>query len=300
MPDDDDQTYLFMGSSATGLFNLAYGSRVRVLRYSGATAKGLGQNNKNSQHIWEMLSGKYARVDLSAVVWFFGDVDVKFSFYYKLCSEWDGTPDEKPDPFVVMEQCASTYMLFVKRVHDTFLHKRQIKTAVLGAEPNGAPPSILFEQLVKYFVTPDSAVNKRRVEESTTACHPELLRKKYNSTLQALCIEHGFEYVDLDQKLLKEGDVMSSLDQSVTKDEYVDISPTSVHLNWEGNLKLYIVKLREIGIYINDTLDLDLTRDEYINEKRNRKRKPVAAIEERRLKSLKTHIDERGDEHKWV
>ncbi len=72
-----------------------------------------------------------------------------------------------------------------------------------------------------------------------------------------------------------------SLDVSVTKKEYTDISPTSVHLNWEGVLKIYIEKLRAVGVSINDTLDLEYTRDEYINEKQSRKRKPAAVIEER-------------------
>ena len=55
----------------------------------------------------------------------------------------------------------------------------------------------------------------------------------------------------------------------------------------------YIEKLRAIGVNISYTLDLGSTRDEYIHEKKNRKRKPMAVIEERRLKSMNTHIDER-------
>jgi hypothetical protein len=202
MSDEEEETYRFVGSSAVGLFRLAYGSQVRVLRYSTATAKGLGQNNKNSQHIWDMLSSKYAHVDFSAVIWMFGNVDAKFSFYYKLCREWCGVPDEKPDPFLVMEQCASTYMQFVKKVHTNFLEpkQRQIKTVVIGAEPNGAPPSLLFEQCVKYFVAPDTPVNKNRIEESIMTYHPEVLRKRYNHTLEQICKDNGYYYIDLDDK----------------------------------------------------------------------------------------------------
>jgi hypothetical protein len=295
MEDQDQQTYLVIGDSTVGLFKLVYGSQIRVLRYSTATAKGLGQNNKNSQLIWDMLSTKYARVNLSAVIWLFGNVDTKFSYYYKLCKEWDGNAESKPDPFLLMKQCASTYMQFVKKVHDTFLATRDTKpkTVVIGAEPNGAAPCLIFDQCVKYYIAPDTDVNKRRVQESVTSHRPELLRRQYNTSLEQICKENGFDYIDLDDKILKEESLTSNPQLSVVKDEYIDISPTSAHLNWEGNLKLYIAKLRETGICICDTLDLDQTRDEYLKEKQHRKRKSATIIEEIWQRSLITHIDER-------
>lgn len=295
MSDDNDDVYLFIGNSDVGTFKLVYGSQVRVMRYSTATAKGLGQNNKNSQNIWETLHSKYSRVDLSAIVWVFGSVDAKFSYYFKLCHEWDGKETDRPDPYKLMEECAVKYVQFVKKVHDEFLLPKQTnaKTVVLGAEPNGAVPSLLFEQCVKYFVTPDTPENKRRVMASIAQHHPDSLRLKLNESLRKACLENNLSYVDLDDVLLDQPGVDAPLDVSVTKKEFTDISPTSVHLNWEGVLTLYIEKLRAIGVNINDTLDLDSTRDEYIHEKQNRKRKPMAVIEERWLKSLNTHIDER-------
>jgi hypothetical protein len=295
MAEDEEQTYLFVGCSDVGLFTLVPGSQVRVLRFSTATAKGLGQDNKNSQQIWDLLSTKYARLDYSAVVWMFGNVDVKFSYYYKLCREWDGKLDGKPDPLIVMDQCATAYMRFVMKVHDTFVRTKDPagKTVVLGAEPNGASPNLFFDQCLKYFVVQDTEENRRRIQESLSQYHPELLRLQFNRMLEKICKENGFYYIDLDLHLLKEEKVTASLDQSVTKPEFVDISPTSVHLNWEGALELYIEKLREIGVCIENTLDLKQTRDEYLNEKKNRKRKPIAIINERWERSLKTHIDDR-------
>lgn len=295
MSTDNDDIYLFIGNSDVGTFKLVYGSQVRIMRYSTATAKGLGQGNKNSQNIWETLTTKYSRVDLNAIVWMFGSVDAKFSYYYKLCREWDGNESDKPDPFKLMEECADKYIRFVKKVHDEFLLPKdsQAKTVVLGAEPNGATPATLFEQCVKYFVAPDTPDNKKRVTESISQYHPDLLRLKLNEALKSKCLEHNLSYVDIDDALLDPDASKDSLDVSVTKEEYRDISPTSVHLNWEGVLKIYIERLRAVGVSINDTLDLEYTRDEYINEKQSRKRKPAAVIEERWQKSLKTHIDDR-------
>lgn len=296
MSDDNDDVCLFIGNSDVGAFKLVHGSRVRVMRYSTATAKGLGQNNKNSQSILDILRTKYSRVDLSAIVWMFGSVDAKFSYYFKLCHEWGGLETDKPDPFKLMEECAAKYVQFVKKVHDEFLlpRKTNAKTVVLGAEPNGAVPSLLFEQCVKYFVTQDTPENKRRVMASIAQHHPDSLRLKLNESLKKACLENNLCYVDLDDDLLDlPGVEAPSLDVSVTKQEFTDISPTSAHLNWEGVLVFYIEKLRAIGVNISYTLDLGSTRDEYIHEKKNRKRKPMAVIEERRLKSMNTHIDER-------
>ena len=292
MADDDPKIYLVIGSSASGMFQLVYGSQVRVLRYTTATAKGLGQNNTNSKHIWDMLSTKYAHVDISAVIWLFGNVDTKFSYYYKLCREWQGTLHDKPDPDSVMEGCAISYMSFVKKVHDSFLSKKGTKTIIIGAEPNGAPPALMFDQCVKYFVAQDTEENRARVTDSIAVHHPDRLRKSFNSTLRDQCATNGFHYLDLDDEvLLPYG--LDTLASSVVKEDYVDINPSSVHLNWEGMLLLYIKKLRTFDVTIEDTLDLEQTRDAYLKEKQCRKRKPEQVIAERWEKSLKTHIDEK-------
>lgn len=296
MCDSDDDTYLFIGSSSVATFRLVYGSKVRVLRFSAATAKGLGQDNKNSQDIWDTLQTKYARVDLSAIVWMFGNVDTKFSYYYKLCEEWTGNDADAPDPFELMEECAVKYMQFIKKVHSKFLIPKgnSAKTVVIGAEPNGTVPKMTFEQCVKYFVARDTLENRKRIDDAIQEHHPDLLRRKFNDTLKGLCVDNDMAYVDVDDTLLTQQAIPEALDISVVKPEYVDISPSSSHINWESVLKLYINKLKQVNVCIDETLDLAHTRTEYLNEKQSRKRKPASVIDERWQKNLKTHIDDRG------
>jgi hypothetical protein len=297
MSGSNDKVFLFIGSSAAKMFKLIYGSQARVFPFPTATAKGLGQNNSNSQSILHIISSKYANVDISAIIWLFGNVDVKFSYYYKLCREWEGPGSEIPDPLLLMEECANKYIEFVKKVHDTLVVVKDpnTKTVVLGAEPNGAPPNIMFDQCVKYFVTPDTDVNRVKITHSISLTHPDLLRIRYNQKLQELCKKFGFDYIDLDDSILIPVQDLNQhpRDISLVNPEYVDLNPTSVHLNWEGNVKLYIEKLSKIGIVIEDTLDLESTRNEYLEEKKNRKRKSSEIIEARWKRSLTTHIDER-------
>jgi hypothetical protein len=54
--------------------------------------------------------------------------------------------DDKPEPFLVMEQCTTTYMHFVTKVHDSFLLPKQpqTRTVLIGPEPIVASSSVLF------------------------------------------------------------------------------------------------------------------------------------------------------------
>jgi hypothetical protein len=110
--DDDESVSLFFGSSVTGMFSLLYCNSIRVNRFPGATAKGLGQGNAKSKSIEHTILQKYARTRIQALVWMFGSIDVKFSYYFKLCSG-----EEMPDPDAIMMSCAVKYMTFVRSMH---------------------------------------------------------------------------------------------------------------------------------------------------------------------------------------
>lgn len=279
------ENYIFVGDSTTGQFQLLNGSKIKVLKFSTRTAKGLGKGNQTSKSILETFSTKYKNLDISYVVWMFGNVDVKFSYYYKLCREWDGKECNRPDPRTFISNCADYYFDFLVKL------KRELKCefVVIGAEPNGAAPNLLFEQCVKYFVASDDRENERRIFESIELYHPERIRKRFNSDLKYLCKKHGFKYLDIDENILT-NDV--SLKNSVVKRQYVDISPTSSHLNWEATLQIYLKKLGEIGLCIDNVLDLEKTREQYLLEKGMRKRKSMDIINQRWQKSLRTHIDD--------
>jgi hypothetical protein len=94
---------LFFGSSPVNTFSLAKDERFRINRFRAATAKGLGQDNANSRIIQDIITRKYANQAIEAVIWMFGTIDCKFSYYYKLCTE-----RTIPDPHQTMIECAAT------------------------------------------------------------------------------------------------------------------------------------------------------------------------------------------------
>ena len=253
---------LFFGSSPINTFSLAREEKFRITRFTGATAKGLGQENNNSRMIWNIVTNKYARETPEAIIWMFGTIDCKFSYYYKLCTE-----PTIPCPTATMVDCATKYVSFVLKVHDLFKAKGT-KTIIIGAEPNAAPPNKAYAQCLHYFIIPDTPENRRKVSDSVQHTHPEQLRQVYNNTLKRLCAEHGLEFVSIDDKLIDPH--MTDLNTSIVKREYVDVLDVCVHLNWEANLLFYQEKLKERGFLIETTFDLAQSRAEYLKDKNER------------------------------
>jgi hypothetical protein len=261
--DDSESVFLFFGSSVTSMFSLLNCDSVRINRFSGATAKGLGQENENSKSIEHVILKKYSHTPIHTLFWMFGSIDVKFSYYFRICRK------DTIDPDVAMTDCAAKYMSFVCSMHA----KTNAKTVVIGCEPNGAPPDRVYAQMLKYGIVLDTPFNRRAVCDAVQAHHPDLLRQKFNNTLKEICRANGFHYIDIDSEILKKDALHLDSNLSIVKDEHVDISDICVHLNWESNVVKYIPQLHKLGLLVEETADLENTRREYIDEKLNRREK---------------------------
>ena len=200
---------LFFGSSDTGMFSLLRGDSIRVNRFPGATAKGLGQGNAKSKAIEHTILHKYCRSPIHALVWMFGTVDVKFSYYFKACTEQQS--EGEIDPEAAMMSCAVKYFNFVRSMHAA----TNAMTVVIGCEPNGAPPDRVYEQLLRYGIVLDSPQNRQKVNDAVKVCRPETLRRTFNATLEQLCQVSGFHYIDIDNDILHENALLLPADRSV-------------------------------------------------------------------------------------
>jgi hypothetical protein len=271
---------LCIGCSDAGMFSLTRDRSVRLLRISGATAKGLGQGNANSQRILKFVERQLnGSAPIKSIIWIFGTVDVKFSAYYELCEKRKSS-SKAINLRDLMINCAVKYMEFVQEIHFNVKSRgHRPKIIVLGVEPNGAPPSVVFQQCLKYGVLSDTEENVQRVTKAVRKCHPDLLRRSFNDKLKELCVFNSFEYIDIDEHILNQ-DGLDDYSMSMVKSEFADIVVNCVHLNWETNLVLYVSKLREKGVCINISVDLHRTREKYIQEKTKNPARMNSYIEE--------------------
>ena len=249
-------TTLFFGTQSVKMFSLAKNTTFKVNRFAHATAAELGGESRISRKITDTCS---ATDSVNAVVLTFGGTDCKFSYYRRPCTE-----DNPPDPETAMIKFAAGYMDFVCRVKE-LMKPKGAKIIVIGAEPNGSPPSKTFAQCVFYKMVADTAENRRKIEDSVETKHPDELRKTFNSTLKHLCSVHEMEYIDIDEFILETD--ATDRDQSVVKKKFCDIMDVSVNLNWDENLLLYRAKLRPICVFISAALNLKHDREAYLVDK---------------------------------
>ena len=249
-------TTLFFGTQSVKMFSLAKNNTFKVNRFTNATALGLGKEDRNSRKIISTCSEIES---VNAVVLAFGGTDCKFSYYQRLCAE-----DTPPDPEIVMIKCAAAYMDFVCRIEE-LMKPKGAKIIVIGAEPNGSPPSKTFAQCVHYAMVADRAENREKIEDNVKSLHPDELRKTFNATLKHLCSVHEVEYMDIDEFILE--DTIIDHDKSVVKQEFRDVMDISVNLNWDENLLLYRAKLRPICVFISTALNLKHEREVYVLDK---------------------------------
>ena len=249
-------TTLFFGTQSVKMFSLAKNTTFKVNRFANATAAELGGEGRISRKIIDTCR---ATESVNAVVLTFGGTDCKFSYYKRLCAE-----ESPPDPETMMIKCAAAYMEFVNSIRDA-MNPKGVKIIVIGAEPNGSPPSKTFAQCVFYKMVADTAENRRKIEDSVETKHPDELRQTFNGTLKHLCSVHEMEYIDIDEFILEPD--TTDRDQSVVKKKFCDIMDVSVNLNWDENLMLYRAKLRPICVFISAALNLKHDREAYLVDK---------------------------------
>ena len=270
--DEDNPVNLFFGSSAVNTFSLLNDPTIRICKFKGATAKGLGQGNEKYHDIMKLLNGKYAGQNVKSITWMFGTVDCKFTYFYKLCNAKDDKELEElyRNPQNAMIECADTYIQSIKSISDYLQEQGKcIRMNIIGVEPNGMAPALTYEQCVRYAVIQDTPQNKARVSHFVTKMHPERLRRFFNRHVQLLCNLYGFKMIHVDNVILE--NVINGPDCSIVKEQYRDPYPTCVHLNWEEMVIIYAKQLNsQCNMSLLETLDLKATRKAYLEEKAQR------------------------------
>ena len=256
---------LYIGSSSIGVFKLLKPINNKVLKITGGTAKGLF-TNENGKFIINNIKKILKKQKINCVILHFGEVDINFSYYYKLCV------DNKLINYKTF--CNNVYTEYIKFI-DVIVKISKCKNLIIkGLYPNPVEDIYKISQLLKYDIINDT---KCIVDYKTQLNFnfQEKLRHNYNNLLKTFCntknkqtqnkLNVNYFYYDLDKYILN---------NNVMVPKYIDISHLSIHLRWEPMIQLHIKILHKFtNISTNNLININKLEQIYLKYKVNKLKK---------------------------
>lgn len=262
--DSNKPINLFMGSSSIGVFNLfTKNTNNLIYKFKGATAKGLLTNDNGKDIIKVLEEYKKRKIRINCIVMHFGEVDLNFSYFYKLLQTKEYIP--------YRDFCSGVlkpYMEFILKVIKLSNCKRLI---IKGVYPNPVADGRKKLQLVNYAIMQPEDTEKL-IPSTLTKKFEEMMRKHYNSELRKFCVKmsnknRSLIYYDLDKELLDK-------DGMQVKSEYCDLSKVNIHLRWEPLVPLQLLKMQGLcGFSKSDIIDeekLKAAEKQYLEDKKQK------------------------------
>ncbi|CAE6523904.1 unnamed protein product [Rhizoctonia solani] len=267
------------GDSFVGPLKLLNRGRVLVKRFSGASAKGLGNKNSVSQTgvlVTQLLDTHKPE----QVLFVFGQVDLHILYLWKaLKAQRDGGDPPNPDDWRVAVLNAYTTFLrndiLSRRLADDSGYLRNIFVASVIIPC--VKDEYLDESVKKYQRREEDAVQTRdlRLTDSKVPTDMQTRREmvqEFNLGLSSFCEENGVRFVDINKHLITaDGEV---------KPEVLDHDPSTIHVQWESTIGYWVEELAEAGLTPSDIRgDLNDSALQYEAEKKGRmqRRKVTAA-----------------------
>lgn len=255
---------LFIGSSSIGVFKLFKNFNHKVIKVKGGTAKGL-YTNKNGNEIIQTITN--IKKPINAILLHFGEVDINFSYYYKVCNSIDKNINYK-------EFCNDIYNEYIKFIDKIVAISKCKNIIIEGLYPNPVKDNLKIEQLLNYGIIDNKDC---LFEETLNRKFQETLRKFYNNLLHKFCIhknkinkEHKYNntnyfYYDLDKYIFNNGKIDK---------KFIDLSIMNVHLRWEPMVPYHIKILHKIcGLSKDNLIDIKKVEDQYLKYKINKLKK---------------------------
>ncbi|CUA77573.1 hypothetical protein RSOLAG22IIIB_02590 [Rhizoctonia solani] len=268
------------GDSFVGPLKLLNRGRVLVKRFSGASAKGLGNKNSVSQTgvlVTQLLDTHKPE----QVLFIFGQVDLHILYLWKaLKAQRDGGDPPSPDDWrVTVLNSYTTFLrndILSRRLTDDSGYLRNIFVASVIVPC--VKDDYLDESVKKYQRREEDAAQTRglRLVDSKVPTDLQTRRamvREFNTDLSSFCEENGVRFVDINKHLTTEdGEV---------KPEVLDHDPSTIHVQWESTIGYWVEELAEAGLTSNDIgVDLQESAIQYKAEKKGRmQRRKVTATE---------------------
>lgn len=241
----------FFGESFIGVFNLIDNPNIRIVKFKGATAKGLTkQKNENRKKISNIVESE--KGGINCAVFGFGNVDVQMSFFYVNIVQ--------KTPFA-MSDIVTKYVEFIANLPN-IKHK-----IILGVYPSPIKDENIVRSLMKYGVVSQKQIDEfpKDMLKQLIGSRKELITE-FNNLLQKEAMKYGITYMDINDKLVDSSGVL--------KPKY-GVHELSVHLSWEATIEFLIDKLSECGVekrYLKDLKEEAKKYEEYKKNKYQRKK----------------------------
>jgi len=275
---------LVFGDSFTGPLKLFNQPNWKIIKFKGATMKGLIKpNNENRLEIIRTIR-KYSNANkLGGVIFCFGTVDVQFSYYYtKLFGKSFNN-----------HEIITGYINFIKSVTNPL----EYKIGVQLVYPSAVADYNMLEQLNKYFILDNyyglpernskfSDNKKQQIQDIISNIRLEkdpLIQQKlshefkmktritrvakFNNDLRKAVANAKLICIDMYKHLVDS--------HGYVKHQFIDLSALNVHFRWEPQIPYILREFRPFGItdrFINQTNLLQLEK-QYLADKKERLKK---------------------------
>ncbi|KAJ1311736.1 hypothetical protein OPQ81_010206 [Rhizoctonia solani] len=267
------------GDSFVGPLKLLNRGRVLVKRFSGASAKGLGNKNSVSQTgvlVTELLDTHKPE----QVLFVFGQVDLHILYLWKaLKAQRDGNDPPSPDDWRATVLNAYTTFLrndiLTRRLTENsgYLRKIFVSAVIVPCVKD----ENLDESVRKYQRREGDVAQTRDLRLADCKVPTDIQTRRamiqdFNMALSSFCEENGVRFVDINKYI-------TTADGEV-KPEVLDHDPTTIHVQWESTIGYWVEELAEAGLTRDDIhVDLHDSAAQYEAEKKGRmqRRKATAA-----------------------
>lgn len=254
---------LIFGDSFVGPFLLIRDKQYVVTKFKGGTLKGIIKPTNPNHKRMQAVINKYKN-NISGIIFFFGSVDVHFSYYY------NNINGKKQNNLISsIKANLQAYKEMILEIQKQL--PKSVKITVINPFIN--PVSKTFKlatiQLLNYRIITHNDLSNENLKIIASTCkkanqfffkYSELMAKTFSST--------NINYINFNKETITN---ITNSDKAVIKKAYKDLSPTNIHLLYKPSLMLFMNKILTpiYGIKYNaKQLDYFLKDEEdYINKK---------------------------------
>jgi hypothetical protein len=235
---DINKKILIFGDSFIGPFTLLKDNRYIITKFKGGTLKGIiKQNNENHIKMMKIIN-KYKN-NIGGIIFFFGSVDIHFSYYYNNLFK-----KEKNNSISEIKQVIKKYYSMILKISNKF---NNIKITIINPFINPIDKDFKLNvwQLLNYRIITHNDLNIQNMKIINNNIknankfffkYSEILYKTFKLNNS----NNNIKYINFNKETIT--NINNPLKAKIKK-EYKDYSKTNIHLLYKPVLLLFLNKI---------------------------------------------------------